>query len=96
VERLPDEMVEGHAFGHQVAPGLSLLELDVVFVAGAVDGLALDEGDVARPAAGVRVRAGVARVRVTGQPRAGDCLDLITVLHGRAADRGDEDGDDSA
>ena len=66
-ELAPDEVVERDALGDEVAPGLVFADVDVVFGAHRVDGLALDERHVARAATGVGVRAGGGGVAVVAQ-----------------------------
>ena len=65
-EGAADEMVEGHALGHEVAARLVLADLDLVLAAGGGDGLALDESDGALAVVvGARVLAFAGGVAVT-------------------------------
>src|SRR5690348_14278435 len=63
-ERPADEVMQGHAFGHEVAAALVLAELDARLVVHRGDHLALDECHLAVRAASLGVSADLGRVAV--------------------------------
>ncbi len=87
-EALPDERVQPHAAGRELAARLAGGERDPVLGGQELQLLALDERQLP-----LGVGAGL-EVAVALQARAGDRLHPVDRVHGTRLDRGEVDGDD--
>src|SRR5262249_49611350 len=91
-----EEVVEGHAARHEVAPGLGGLQRDAVLAGQRLQGLALDERDLAVRRARLAERAGLLEVAVARHPLPRHGLDALDGLQLRPLRVPDADGDQTA